>query len=181
MATTATRLTVEEFWATPEREGVKQELIDGEVIEMATGGPLHEKVKSNFTVEFGYHFKHNHLPAAVFSETRYRLGEHFSPQPDVSIVLSGRLDPENTGKTTAVPEIVIEVVSSESAADLQKKIKEYLDHGVGAVWVAYPELSFVDVYKKEGVRRITGNDVLEDPERLPGWSVPVSTFFEGLR
>ena len=41
MGTTAVRMTVDEFAALPDDDGVKRELIDGEVFEMASGGPVH--------------------------------------------------------------------------------------------------------------------------------------------
>jgi Uma2 family endonuclease len=180
MSTTATRLTVEQFLELPEQEGVKRELVAGELLEMSTGGPMHEMVKARFCRKLGFYFESNDLPGNAFSETMYRLSKYDAPIPDVSIVLSGRLDPGRTGKTTIAPDIAIEVVSSEPAATLQKKIKLYLDGGVRAVWAVYPELAFIDVYTIDGVRRVSAGEQLEDAVLLPGFSVPVATFFEGL-
>ncbi|MGH9718749.1 MAG: Uma2 family endonuclease [Bryobacteraceae bacterium] len=178
MGTTATKLTVEDFLATPEREDVRQELIDGEIVEMSRGGPLHETVKANVMIRLAFYFLSNRLSGKVFSETMYQLSEHDASMPDVSVVLSGKLDPHGTGKTSVAPDLVVEVVSSESAARLQEKVSLYINRGVRAVWVAYPTLRVVDVYKGGGVRRLTAEQNQEDGDSLPGFSVQVGAFFE---
>jgi Uma2 family endonuclease len=177
MGTVAARVTVDQFLGMPERGDVREELIDGEIIEMGRGGPLHEKVKAKFGRKLGAYFENNDLPGDVFQESTYYLTEHDSPMPDLSVVLSGELDAKGSGRISAVPDIAIEVVSSETAAFLQKKITLYLSAGVRAVWVAYPELAIIDVYSKAGVRRLNSTDTLEDPDLLPGFSVPVAALF----
>lgn len=103
MVATEARLTAEQFMAMPEVEGIKRELIDGEVLEMASGGPPHETVKARGGVELSWYVKDRRLSALVCLETRFYLGEYRNPQPDVAIVLSGELDPSDSGKITAVP------------------------------------------------------------------------------
>ncbi len=179
MSAVSTRVTVEEFLALPEDESVRQELINGEVITMARAGQPHEIVKSNFTQELAVYFKAHPIGRAL-PETAFRLSPHDSPIPDVSIVLEGRLNPVHTGLISLCPDLAVEVVSSESAAFLQAKVKLYLGHGARAVWVAYPELRLVYVYDKSGVREVAGEEHLEAPGLLPGFSIPASAFFVGL-
>jgi Uma2 family endonuclease len=178
MSTIAAPLTVEQFLALPEDERVRQELIGGEIIAMGRGGQPHEIVKSNFSIELGAFFKHNPI-GRVMSETTFQLTDHDSPMPDVSVVLAGRLQEGRTGLIQLSPDIAIEVVSSEPAAVLQAKIKLYLQHGTKVVWVAYPELRIIHVYDGKGVRELAGTELLEAPEILPGFSVPVAAFFAG--
>ncbi len=178
MSTIAAPLTVEQFLALPEDERVRQELLGGEIITMGRGGQPHEIVKSNFSIELGAFFKH-HLIGRVMSETTFQLTDHDSPMPDVSVVLAGRLQEGRTGLIQLCPDIAIEVVSSEPAAVLQAKIKLYLQHGAKVVWVAYPELRIIHVHDAKGVRELAGTELLEAPEILPGFSVPVAAFFAG--
>jgi Uma2 family endonuclease len=74
------------------------------------------------------------------------------------------------------PDLVIEVVSpSETAEDLDQKIREYLAAGAGVVWAIYPRARTVHVHKADGTVRIIGEDgLLEAPDLLPGWSVRVA-------
>src|SRR5712692_1780974 len=183
MRTAVAPLTVEQFLALPEEEGVRRELINGEVITeeitMAWAGQPHEIVKSNFVQELGAFFKQRPIGRAM-SETPYRLGPEDAPMPDVSVILKGRLQPGHSSLIAICPDIAIEVVSSEPAAVLRAKVQLYLQHGASAVWVAYPDLRMIQVYTGEGVRELTGDEPLEVPDILPGFRVPASVFFADL-
>ena len=142
MSTTVAPMTVEQFLTLPEEEGVRRELIDGEVITTAWAGQPHEIVKSIFLRKLGYYLELNPL-AWVLGEATYRLGPHDAPVPDVSVVLKGRLQPGHSGLIPICPDIAVEVVSSEPAKSLRAKVQLYLQHGAKVVWVAYPELRMI--------------------------------------
>ena len=146
---------------------------------MGRGGQPYEITKGNFNRWLWVYLDPNPI-AFVLTETSFQLSEHDSPMPDVAVVLAGRLQPSHTGLIRLSPDIAIEVVSSEPAAVLQAKIRLYLEHGTKAVWVAYPELRILHIYDAKGVRELAGKELLEAPEILPGFSVPVAAFFEGL-
>src|SRR5712692_11942558 len=163
MSTAVAPMTVEQFLALPEEEGVRRELIEGEVITMAWAGQPHEIVKSNFVQELGAFFKQRPIGRAM-SETPYRLGPEDAPMPDVSVILKGRLQPGHSSLIAICPDIAIEVVSSEPAAVLRAKVQLYLQHGAKAVWVAYPELGIIQVWDASGMRELAGDQLLEAPE-----------------
>jgi Uma2 family endonuclease len=179
MGTVAAKLTTEEFLALPESPGVKRELIEGEVFEVGTGGPVHERLKANFIWRLGLYFG-SRKQLALFPETMYHFTGAGSLQPDVSVVLSGNLDPSRSGRITIAPDLAIEVVSSESASDLNRKVHIYLAHGVRSVWVAYPESRTVMVHKKGSVAEFECGQTLAEPDLLPGFSIPVDDLFEGI-
>jgi Uma2 family endonuclease len=179
MSTAVAPMTVEQFLALPEEEGVRRELIEGEVITMAWVGQPHEIVKSNFIQELAGYFGGNAV-GRVMSETPFRLGPHDAPMADVSVVLKGRLQPGQSGLIAICPDIAIEVVSSEPVAVLRTKVQLYPQHGAKAVWVAYPELRMIQVYTGEGVRELTGDEPLEALDILPGFRVPASVIFADL-
>ena len=179
MSTAVAPITVEQFLALPEEDGVRRELIDGEVITMAWAGQPHEIVKSIFLRKLGYYLELNPL-AWVLGEATYRLGPHDAPVPDVSVVLKGRLQPGHSGLIPICPDIAVEVVSSEPAKSLRAKVQLYLQHGAKVVWVAYPELRMIQVYTAAGVQELTGEEPLEAPDVLPGFRVPASAFFVDL-
>ena len=103
-------MTVDEFAALPDDDGVKRELIDGEVWETASGGLTHETVKGNVILELAGWVKISGFNARVQSETGYYLDEIDSFQPDVSLVFGDTLDPKNEGKIVIAPDLAIEVV-----------------------------------------------------------------------
>src|SRR5712692_2242372 len=107
MSTAVASMTVEQFLALPEEEGVRLELIDGEVIRMAHAGQPHEAVKSNFLLELAAFFKQKPI-GRVMGETMYQLDPHNSPQPDVSVVLKAHWQPGRSGLIAICPDIAIE-------------------------------------------------------------------------
>ncbi len=180
MATTTTALTVEDFLKLPEPDGQRTELMEGEVVAMGYGGYPHEIVKANL-IQILAVWSVRHRIGKVFSETMFRLGAHNSSIPDVSFVLAGRLTPGTEGLIQGAPELAIKVVSSESAAHLEKKIELYLAHGGRAVWTVYPLLRVMWVYDAKGfARKLEGDQAIEDAALLPGFSAPVSAIFDGL-
>ena len=180
MSVTAAPLTVEAFLELPEAEGQKIELIEGEVVAMARGGGVHEIVKSNF-IQILSVWRVSNPISRVFSETAFQLDEHNTPIPDVSLLRQERLGPAGRGLLRGAPDVAIEVVSSETAAELERKVNLYLAHGSKLVLAAFPQERAVRVYVPGGVsRRLAAGDILEVLDVLPGFSSPVAAFFEGV-
>lgn len=180
MATTTTALTVEDFLKLPPPEDQRTELIEGDAVAMSYGHYRHERVKANL-IQILVAWSIRQPIGLVFSETMFRLDKHNAPIPDVSFVLAGRLKPGTEGLIQGAPELAIEVVSSESAAHLEKKIELYLAHGGKAVWTVYPLQRVVWVYDAKGfARKLEGDQAIEDAALLPGFSAPASAIFDGV-
>lgn len=128
MGTTTTLVTVQEFLALPEPEGERIELIAGEVVSMGRGGAGHEWVKANLTELLGA-WTRQHRSLKLLSETTFLLDEHDSPIPDVSLLAISRKPSQMSGWLHGAPDVAIEVVSSEKATHLERKIELYLAHG----------------------------------------------------
>jgi len=180
-AAIAVRMTAAEFAALPDDGESKRELIDGEVCEMASGGPVHERVKGNVALEFAAFVKIHKIKALFQSETRYYLPNDFDTfQPDVSLVLGDSLDPKNEGKITIVPDLAVEVVSSETVDRLNHKIRVLLELGARAVVVVYPTDREVLIHRLNGIERLASSGILQLEDVLPGFSAPVAALFDGI-
>lgn len=178
MGTTTTLMTVDEFLALPEIEGERRELIGGELVTMGCGGRPHEFVKSNINrliitwlIESGR--------GRVFIETAYRLDDHHVLVPDLSYESKDPGASGSTGLICDAPELAIEVVSSEPAARLSKKVGLYLAHGGKSVWAVFPEEQTVWIYSAGQAKEFHREQMLED-FTLPGFHAPVSALFEGV-
>jgi Uma2 family endonuclease len=90
--------------------------------------------------------------------------------------LTGDLDKLFEGS----PDLAVEVVSSETAEFLERKITLYLETGSQAVWVAYPKHRTLWTHHADGSRVLKEDQYLEEPDLLPGLRVLVSNFFEGI-
>jgi len=180
MGATTTLVTVQEFLQLPEPEGQKLELIGGEVVSVGRGGYKHEFTKANIIRAFAIWLAQN-PSASLFSESMFQIDADTAAIPDISVFLSGPDTPENTEIMQGAPELAIEVVSSESAARLETKVRLYLARGSKSVWVVFPELRLVRIYDPSGhSRKLEENQMLEDPNVLPGFQVSVSSFFQRI-
>ena len=90
------------------------------------------------------------------------------------------LDPRDEGKITIAPDLAIEVVSSESADQLNHKVNALLSAGTRAVVVIYPTDHQVLVHREEAIERIPASGSLRLDDVLPGFTVPVSALFAGI-
>ena len=180
MAATATTLTIQDFLALPKKEGLRYELVAGEVVTMGNAGQRHERVKAN-TAEILAVYNHSHRLGKMYSETMFQLGEAEGRIVDVCFMLKDHIpEPAEEGIHQGAPALAVEVVSSESAAELERKVELYLAHGSRTVLVLYPDPQTVRVFDPSGASRLLrGSQVLEI-DWLPGFAVPASAFFEGL-
>jgi Uma2 family endonuclease len=103
-------------------------------------------------------------------------------RPDVAFVSADRwpLDrnPPAEGDWDAIPDLAIEVVSpNDSFRDVERKVREYLGHGVREVWVVSPSEQRVFVHTgRDAVRAVAAPSELETP-LVPGWKLPLATLF----
>ena len=181
MAATTALMTVDEFLKLPDIEEQRVELIQGAVTPMAGAGLVHEFVKGNLNEILTLWLSQRRI-GRLFVETSYRVDEHDSLIPDLSVLSNDRLPvPVTNDLPRGAPELAIEVVSSESAARLRTKIDLYLKHGGKAVWVVYPEQRVIEIHNANGqIRKLEQNQILEDHDALPGFTTPVSAIFKGL-
>ena len=76
------------------------------------------------------------------------------------------------------PDLAIEVVSpSDTVIRFKAKVDAYLQGGSNTVWVVFPESRSVTIYSGGSLRELKGDQMIEDA-LLPGFSAPVSSFFD---
>jgi len=168
-----TLMTIEQLEQLPE-DGNKYELDEGELVAQRTPGRKHEVVKMNVAGSL-FVYGRESAKGRAFCETGYVLGPATMRKPDVSFELAEH--PENPD-TQESPDLCVEIVSWETAKDLERKIRQYFASGARAVWVLYPDSEALHVFNSpNSVRILTVTDTLEMPDLLPGYSVPVKSLF----
>lgn len=181
MGVTGTLMTLEEFLRLPEEEGVKRELSEGVVVEERVARFQHELAKARLIRPLVVYLD-AHPIGMVFVEIQCVLPGGDSYEPDLGIVLSERfrdIDPQKPFQ--GAPDLAIEVVSSDEAAHLWRKVRNYLRFGSRAVWVVYPEQKTVHLYRPGGIALVLEiGQTLEEPDLLPGFQLPVASVFEGV-
>jgi Uma2 family endonuclease len=177
---TQTLLTLEQFDQLPVVEGVLYELDEGEVVTMTEPMPRHNLVRDNIAA-FLWDFAHPRNLGRVFLETGYQLSPETVRIPDVSFVLADRMrEIDLDRRIPGAPALAVEVVSpTDLAQDLARKVDQYLAAGAQEVWVVYPNMREVHVFREGGAASVLGpDDILEAPGLLPGFAVKVVLLFE---
>jgi len=102
--------------------------------------------------------------------------------PKVWFICADRVPPTGVPDTFwhIAPDLAVEVVSwSESAADVQEKVRDYLHAGTALMWIVYPRSRQVVVHTADGVARtLSGDDALLSDDVLPGFRCTVTEIFE---
>ncbi len=177
---TKTLMTLEEFERLSCDDGVIYELDEGELVSMTFPMPKHARIQRKILGALDRFLQANAL-GEVFSDTGYLLSAQPPTLrgPDVGFLRAGRpIDPE--ARIKGAPDLAVEVVSpSDTASGLMRKVQQYLASGAHTVWVVYPETAQVHVFETSGQARVLKReDVLTEPELLPGFSVPVAALFD---
>ncbi|HEV2492228.1 MAG TPA: Uma2 family endonuclease [Terriglobia bacterium] len=179
MATKAL-LTVEDFMRLPESVGtevVRYELVEGELVAMSPGMLPDNLIRDTLLVILKTFVAPRKL-GTVVSEQAFQLSERTVRVPDVALVQPGRqLATERP--IEGAPDLAVEVVSpTNTAREMDQRVSDYFAAGCRRVWVVYPEEHEVYIHGLAGVTRRRGDELLEDAELLPGFSVKVSSLFE---
>ena len=176
---TKTLLTVEEFARVFETPDCFCELVEGELITVSPAMFLHNYVRDRLLRLLAAFVEERRL-GIVVSEQPFHLFGNTVRCPDVAFVRSGRTLPPDKFPEGA-PDLAVEVVSpSNTPRELDRRISDYFAAGCKRVWVLYPEDREVYVHGLAGMVRRQGDETLEDPELLPGFSVKVSSLFETM-
>ncbi len=179
-----TLLTSDQFLALPEEfdqygNVIHQELIHGEVVPMSHAGQRHDVIRGNILKALiEYLLKSRNSSLRAFPDFQFVVAPNDAFIPDACVIAASRLDKGAEKYFQGAPELAIEVVSpSESAAYLRIKTEAYLANGSRSVWIVFPEVRSVLVYTREEVHEFKGDQSITDP-LLPGFSSPISAFFE---
>lgn len=181
---TQTTLTLNQFLALPEREpdGTDYELSNGELIVLAPSGYRHSLIVGNIVRTLG----------TLLNREKYLIatgdvGFILNPTPG-SATVRGADVAVNTRESVGSnppdgffpgsPLVAVEVVSpSNTAADLERKVTQYMTAGTVEVWLVYPDSRKLYVYSSE--RR--NPEIFHENDRFPsvlGHEFDVKTFFE---
>jgi Uma2 family endonuclease len=177
---TKTLLTVQDYAALDEPAGVRYELSNGELIVTPSSTGFHNKIRDLLTARF-YAFPHLEKFGEVFSETDMKLVGEVVRRPDVAFIRKERLEGVDLDQSPlpVAPDLAIEIVSkNDRADDLMLKVSQYLEADAKAVWLMYPNTHLAYRYVpgklEPEVRSAKAGDKFEEPDLLPGFSLPLS-------
>lgn len=184
VATTAKRMTVEEFLSLPE-DGVRRSLIRGVVREegMTIRNRFHSEVMAELAFRLRLWLESQPKPrgAVLTGEAGLRLAADVLVGVDVVYVPHELLASQPASATIieGVPPLIVEILSpSDTNESLHDKIDAYLRAGVSLVWIIDPRDHTVTIYRP-GHRpsMVNADEQLTAEAVLPGFSVAVADLF----
>lgn len=191
MATGAARargLTAEDLFFLPNEEDLRRELDEGELIEMAPVSFAQGSSASALDRFLGDWAEAHSEAGEVGVEIGFVLRR--SPDvvrgPDVAFVRAERLKGRDLHRFfEGAPDLAVEILSpSQTAAQMLRKVRQYLKYGTHTVWVVVPAARQVQVYRQNGKDQVLSaarRHKLTAPDLLPGFSLPLTTLFRRPR
>ncbi len=174
-----TIFTIDEYEALVEPGGERYELSEGELVVTPGFSFYHNEIRDRIGFRLGAYVREHKL-GCVTMETDFRLAPNTIRRPDVAFVPTRKLkgiDPR-TSPLGTTPDLTIEVHSPHD--DLKRKLSDYQAASV-CVWVVYPDSQTARIFKPGSEPQLLDavkGDVLEDPELLPGFRLPLAEILE---
>jgi Uma2 family endonuclease len=182
MAVERKLMTAEELLLLPD-DGMRHELIDGELRTMVPPGGPHGSRANRVSWPLNTHIFTNNLGEGFAAETGFLLRR--DPDrvraPDFAFIRAERMPPDGLprGYVPIAPDLVVEVVSpGDTAAEVRDKVDDWLRFGCRAVWVVYPTPR-LDAFLSDGTVRTYGpDDEVEGGEALPGFRMRLADLLQ---
>lgn len=145
---TITLLSFTEFEQLPDEPG-KVELLDGELRRMPPAKREHVDIVHRLSDEVRPFVETADLSTRIgtlYVEAGYKIGPRAWLQPDVSIAHAGQ---PGEDYLEGAPVLAVEVISeSNTAEEMDRKVKTYLANGGVEVWLVYPKTRCVWVFRQ---------------------------------
>lgn len=183
--TTAFRFTSKDLEAMPRIEGVRYEIVDGELYVSNAPDWHHQYAADEIRLALRASRELHTLgiavtaPGLVFAEDQDVI-------PDLVWISKDRLarGQDSAGHLTIAPELVVEILSPgflNESRDREIKLGLYSRQGVDEYWIVNWRARLVEVYRRVSgeltrVLTLTGDDVLTSP-LLPGFTCPVTSLW----
>lgn len=177
MASTTTRLTIEDFERLPDKEARGHELVDGELVDVSGNNPEHNLLR-DFLVLLMLPIVRTQKLGMLIAEQEYDF-DGDAHGPDVSFFGTAKAALLNRRKRVQrfVPDFAVEIVSPNNTFEsLIRKKDRYRRCGTREVWLVSPEDRSVYIYSDDRKVILSGNDELSTP-LIPGFSITVENLF----
>ena len=163
------------------RESRLCELVDGVLVEKTVG--IYESyLAGRLIILIGAFVEQHRLGCVTAPDGMMRLAPGLVRIPDVSFVSWGQLPGRRVPRVPIAdlaPDLAVEVISpSNTAREMERKLRDFIDAGVRLIWYVYPEPQEVHVHTAERHDVLTIDQELTGGDVLPGFVLPLRQLFE---
>jgi Uma2 family endonuclease len=175
------QMTAEQFDALPEEEIRKWELLDGELIEVPSATPKHNRILMRLGRLIDA-FAEKRKLGVILPETDLAVRKDTRLRPDLGFFSAGTWHTVDLERVPVVqiPDIAMEIISpSETSTNIRRKVGAYLQWGVQEVWLIHPEIRTLELHTSAGMHRLSEGSFLTS-EFIPGFRVQIADLFDNL-
>lgn len=164
-------------------DGLRYELVKGELVKMAPAGSEHGDLAMRVGWRLGQYVENHNLGKVFAAETGFRIASNPDTvrAPDVAFISKGRVEEAGLveGYWPGAPDLAVEVISpTDIYTAVQAKVLDWLDAGTLMVAVVNPRQQTVTVYRsRTDITILTGNDILDGQDVVPGWTLAIRDLF----
>jgi Uma2 family endonuclease len=182
MTVATEQITAKQLWRMP-KDGVRHELVRGQLTTMAPSGFEHGAVIINLSTLLANHVKKRRLGVVVGAETGFILTR--DPDTvrgvDIGFVRASRIPKEGPPKQfwTGAPDLAVEVLSPDDRpGEVSRKVNDYIASSAAMVWVVNPKNRTVTVHQPMTEPQVFRNgQTLTAGKVVPGFKCKVSEIF----
>ena len=183
---TGARMSVAEFLNLPDIDEYRWlELDDGALYFMPRPRRIHQFISTRLIPYFtAYQDSFDKPPAETYSELVLIISQELGRVlvPDLSVFLREPGDESDISAAGSIPDIAVEILSTDRNRDLVRKRQLYAEAGVREYWIFDPVNDTVLLLELQGNQyieraRLTAADTLTTP-LLPGLAIPLVNIFQ---
>jgi Uma2 family endonuclease len=175
------QMTAEQFDSLPEEEIRKWELLDGELIEVPSATPKHNRIMGRLFKRLD-DFAEKRKLGAVLLETDLAVRANTRLRPDMGFFSAATWETVDLDRVPVAetPDVAVEIISlSETRKTIARKVDAYLTWGVQEVWLIEPTVRTLTIHAAAGEQRLSEGAFLTS-ELVPGFRVQIADLFEDL-
>lgn len=166
----------EVYFALPD-DGIRRELIGGELLPIPSPRARHQRMVVRLVVALDLHLRAHGGGQVFVARFDVVLSDHDVAQPDVLVVADADAHVLTEANIQGPPSLVVEV-ASDPVRDRRRKRDLYGRSGVREYWIVDPDMDRVEVYRpgNEGFSKpviLEPGDLLTT-ELLPGLSIDLA-------
>ena len=176
-------MTADELLAMP-HDGMRRELIEGELIERQPAGFFHGVTGNFLGAELGIYVRQHDLGVVTLAETGFKVATNPDTvlAPDVGFVAKNRLPDDIStlvGFFPGAPDLAVEVVSpGDTYGEVETKVARYLEAGTQLVWIVRPRQRRVEVHRADETSTLLSiGESLNGELVVPGFSLEIARIF----
>lgn len=99
-------------------------------------------------------------------------------RPDIAYYTNAQIRTAKNG-TPVVPDFVVEIISKQDQIEkVEQKMEDYTAAGVSVIWLIFPTLKKVHVYRGRHMEVCKGTDRCSAEPVIPGFVLPAQQIFE---